>query len=89
MGEADGSEVRVWMRRSAFSARFFAMARSLLRASMSRKASERRAASCEFEVGGDEGSGRGESRRSGGSMCVGVPGGGNLSAFRIQDGRSS
>ena len=42
-----------------------------------------------FEVGGDEGSGSGESRTSGGSMCGGVPGGGNLSAFRIQDGGSS
>ena len=77
------------MRRSAFSARFLAMARSLLRASTSRKASWRRAASCVLDVGGDEGSGWGESRTSGGSMCGGVPGGGNLSAFRIQDGGSS
>ena len=83
------SEVRVWIRRSAFSARFLEIARSLLRESRSRNASERRAASCVLDVGGDEGSACGESRTSGGSMCGVVPGGGNLSAFRIQDGGSS
>ena len=71
-GEAVGSEVRDWTRRSAFSARFLAM-------------SERRAASCVLDVGGDEGRGCGESRASGVSMWGGVPGGRNLSAFRIQD----
>jgi len=43
-------------------------AKSFLRESTSGKASDRRAASCVFDVGGDEGSICGESRTSGG--CV-------------------